>query len=326
MSRSLLAALLFAVCASTAQAQALLPAEPDSARVLPVVSQNDGRIEALLLIDDEPSIGAHPLSELLGVPHPGVAFDLRRMTREDPRFGATLRLEAPAGLALLCDRNAGLSMSFGALAERCMLARLGDNEFGLDAFGRGASLEGRWREGSGAFDLSFGLSWLEAPLGDALLDTAVATATATNSLLPQIVLNDPTSTIEQLLLSVQGTRQFGSRGWMRVEAQHGRNRLHTTFDPLMPLRVDSSALSLGGGYGRFSGVVTGRRFELPSERSSWIDFDLGLSWRTPWSGKLTIGAENLLGTPQRETWPLTQSETDHDADTRTPYVRYQQDL
>ena len=49
---------------------------------------------------------------------------------------------------------------------------------------------------------------------------------------------------------------------------------------------------------------------------------LGLTWRTPWSGQLTVGAENVV---TRGKNPFSPNSENSDEGT-VPYVRYEQDL
>ena len=76
----------------------------------------------------------------------------------------------------------------------------------------------------------------------------------------------------------------------------------------------------------FSGQLTGRLVELPHGASPWRSLDIGLSWRTPWRGELSLGARNVLGRPDTSRWPLADLPAIEDPSERVPYVRYQQDL
>ena len=51
----------------------------------------------------------------------------------------------------------------------------------------------------------------------------------------------------------------------------------------------------------------------------WTTLDLGVSWRTPWAGVLSVGAQNILSAP-------VNSPRDADGQARTPYIQYRQDL
>ena len=49
---------------------------------------------------------------------------------------------------------------------------------------------------------------------------------------------------------------------------------------------------------------------------------LGVTWRTPWSGQLTLGAENVLTRGRNPFSPVGETEDEG----AVPYVRYEQDL
>ncbi len=87
-------------------------------------------------------------------------------------------------------------------------------------------------------------------------------------------------------------------------------------------------MTFGVGYRGLSGNLTGRLIELPQGQGSFSGIDLGFSWRTPWQGELSFGAQNLLNQkPDTSKWPLNELPAlDMPGGGRTPYVRYKQDL
>jgi hypothetical protein len=85
---------------------------------------------------------------------------------------------------------------------------------------------------------------------------------------------------------------------------------------------DSKSLTVGGGYGPFSANIIGRVVDAPGKPGKWEGLGLGLTWRTPWSGQLTVGAENVITRGKNPFAPRNES---NDEGT-VPYVRYQQDL
>ena len=89
-------------------------------------------------------------------------------------------------------------------------------------------------------------------------------------------------------------------------------------------RWNSRTLSVGGGYGAIGGEVIGRVVRVPGERESYGTLGLGLTWRTPWAGRLTVGAQNLVSTGENPVAP--RAKADEREEGRVPYVRYQQDL
>lgn len=81
------------------------------------------------------------------------------------------------------------------------------------------------------------------------------------------------------------------------------------------------SLQLGGGYGAFSANIIGRVVDTPGQ-PKWEGLGLGLTWRTPWSGQLTVGAENVV-TRGKNPFSLNNENLDEGT---VPYVRYEQDL
>lgn len=81
---------------------------------------------------------------------------------------------------------------------------------------------------------------------------------------------------------------------------------------------------MGGGYGAIGGEVVGRVVRVPGETESYGTLGLGLTWRTPWAGRLTVGAQNLMSTGENPVAP--RAKADERQEGRVPYVRYQQDL
>lgn len=50
----------------------------------------------------------------------------------------------------------------------------------------------------------------------------------------------------------------------------------------------------GGGYGNFGANIVGRVVNVPGESAVWKGLGLGLTWRTPWNGQLSVGADNVV--------------------------------
>lgn len=309
------------------------PARPgELPRVLPVWNTASGQVEALLLVDQQP--GAQSLysgGALDGVLARGSGsrgLGIRRSTDLGKGFSVTADLALGVGPAvgLLCDGSVGLAAALGRLAEQCLLAQL-DSDIGFPhGLQQQASLGGHWSSQDSGVDLSFGLSWLNtsAPLdnpGFGLTDNPFSLA-------------DDGAVAGSLgwqghELSISGNSWIGPRSWLRVEGRHGQNRL-TRNDPLtllgLPNAWNSTSLSFSGGHRAFSGNITGRLVEVTEPRKSWTDIDISFSWRTPWDARLSVGAKNLLGGPERGEWPMSNLPGLPEADARTPYVRYRQDL
>lgn len=88
-------------------------------------------------------------------------------------------------------------------------------------------------------------------------------------------------------------------------------------------RWNSKSVSVGAGLGAFGANIVGRVVESPEQPTTrWQGLDLGLTWRTPWSGQLSVGAENVV---TRGKNPFLPGNADK-VDGTVPYVRYEQDL
>ena len=70
-------------------------------------------------------------------------------------------------------------------------------------------------------------------------------------------------------------------------------------------------------------AIVGHVVDTPGQ-PKWSGLGLGLTWRTPWSGQLTVGADNVV---TRGKNPFTAAgNTGDDGEGTVPYVRYEQDL
>lgn len=84
------------------------------------------------------------------------------------------------------------------------------------------------------------------------------------------------------------------------------------------------------GYGSFSADMATKmmRRGLESVSPWWAGVDLGVSWKTPWSGVISVGAQNIVthGEPPSYADPALAPISESDRFIRTPYVRYEQDF
>lgn len=337
--QALAAALSLLLCvAPSLHAQALPAAESPGplaagendgdTRVLPVWSNASGRVEALLLLDaNEPVFATNALERVLATPT-GLGLGARMRLDDGARLGASLKFDPDANLALLCDRSPGLASSFGSLGEHCLLANLGSHDPLLDGTTRASRLNLGWTSPDERVDLSFGLSWIDVQPtpGNAWTtsfssfgsNAGAAAPVSLNALAPWL------SRFEQQGAQLDGQFALGPETRLLVGGQIDRSQLFSANG--LPLRWNSAALSVGLGFGDFRGQLTGRLIEVPGLQSDINALDIGVSWRTPWRGELSVGARNVLGNGNGARWPLAELPAIDDPSARVPYVRYQQDL
>lgn len=93
---------------------------------------------------------------------------------------------------------------------------------------------------------------------------------------------------------------------------------------------DIGRVQFSVAYGDFSADMATQMIRQGIETLSpwWAGLDLGVSWRTPWAGTISVGARNLVTHGQPPDFGDTPAvnASENDAFSRTPYVRYEQDF
>ena len=277
------AAVLALVFASgNASAQAKKAKRSDS-RMVPVLNRDSGKLEAVLLL--EPATGGT-----------GARWHFGKTTLE-----ATYGLQTGDSLALLCDRRSGLAPAIGQLASNCVLASLDDKP---GSTSRHASAGVSLARNGGKLGLSFGngRDTLPAWLAPGQLGGA------------RYSQND---------FSLFAEKAISREGFVSVGGTVARARLVPAADvPQLADQWNTRSLSIGGGYGAFGANIVGRVVNVPGESDVWKGLGLGLTWRTPWSGQLSVGADNVVTRGKNPFSPRN----DGNDDGAIPYVRYEQDL
>lgn len=255
----------------------------DNSAVLPVLDHASGKLQGYLLLE--------PTS----APQNGGRWHFGGNSL-DAAFG----LNAGDSLGLLCDRRSGLAAAIGSLANNCMLATLNDDgtshrTSATAALSRDGNRVGL-TAGTGRDTLP---TWLSGGRGTAQVDINDLTVFAQKTIGGEGVVEIAGTVAKARLLSPAEASNFGiSDQW------------------------SSRTLSIGGGYGAFSANIIGRVVDTPGQ-PKWEGIGLGLTWRTPWSGQLTVGADNLITRGKNPFSPNTDAKQDEGA---VPYVRYEQDL
>lgn len=275
-----------------------------------------GDPQRLLLPELPPSAVEGPLQRLIVQPFGAAPLG----EQNDPRSRGFLSVDAGSGLSLLCDSGFGVGAALGDLSRHCLLGRLDENGWTLgrvDQVTVGASLA--LDAPALPLDLDFGLSWLH---GDAAGDDEVEFGLIDPRYAPSAGI---AADLAGESLHVGATHWISERSWLRVTGRGSRFRAERLL-PNGPLSWNSRSLRLDAGLGDFAGSLTGRETDIPQLNRSWFDLDVGVSWRTPWSGRLTVGARNLLSPADALAPELKSGAGEPLIEARTPYVRYQQDL
>ena len=275
-------ALVFASGNVDAQAK---KAKRSDSRMVPVLNRDSLKLEAVLLL--EPATGGTGA---------GARWRFGKTTLE-----ATYGLQSGDSLALLCDRRSGLAPAIGQLASNCVLASLDDQP---GSGSRHASAGVNLARNGGKLGLSFGT-------GRDTLPAWLAPGQAGPARYNQ---ND---------FSLFAEKSISREGFVSVGGTVARARLVPAADvPQLADQWNTRSLSVGGGYGAFGANIVGRVVNVPGESEVWKGLGLGLTWRTPWNGQLSVGADNVV-TRGKNPFPIKGDPSDEGT---VPYVRYQQDL
>jgi hypothetical protein len=251
---------------------------------LPVWNQTSGKLEYLLQLE--------PAS----TPIAGARWQVGSNT-----LGAAFGLEAGDTLGLVCDRQTGLAGAIGNLANHCMLATL-DDDGGF----------------SGSRNATVGAS-LARPGGK----VGLALGSGRDAMPAWLSPNNKASKVDQNTLTVYGQKNIGREATVSIGGTWARARLIPAGEvPALADRWSSKSVTIGAGLGNFSANIVGRVVDIPGEPGQWEGLGVGLTWRTPWSGQLTVGAENVV---TRGKNPFAPGNDEKDEGT-VPYVRYEQDL
>lgn len=277
--------------------------EAASALPVPVWNSHSGKLEAVLWIDTAGLPAQAGNSPALGL----------RWSARDGLASGSLTARLDPGLGLLCGQGGS---TVDRLSEQCLVTQLNRPALPTGQVGAQANV----RIGRSEWT---GYSALRRSTTEGLLP-GTSVALHMPELLP--LAGAPGLSIEQQDLGIVGELRLGQQGWVRVGGTIARARLMPA-DAVLPGSVapswNSRTLSVGGGYGDLGGEVVGRVVRVPGDPEAYGTLGLGVTWRTPWSARLTVGAQNLLSTGEN---PITPRTGDEREEGRVPYVRYQQDL
>jgi hypothetical protein len=256
--------------------------------ILPVIysdSNNGNKVEAYLLLEptDNPQTGAR--------------WRFGGNNELDAAFG----LEAGDSLALLCSGKSGIGSALSSLVNNCKLGSISDD----------GSDDSHHASATAALSRPGGRVGITAGNGKARLP-AWLTPNANRA---NININD---------LTVFAQKNIGREGTVSIAGTMAKAQLIPSGDIPVGLadNWDSKTLSVGGAYGAFGASIIGQVVSTPGQQQ-WEGLGIGLTWRTPWSGQLTIGADNLVTRGKNPFSPSSDPKQDEGA---IPYVRYEQDL
>lgn len=293
---------------------------------MPLWATPDGRILAIVALANNHGAPVMPQSpqvssaadwrlvDVTNFVNGGLSFRLSQDAHAYANFGRGILL-APLFRAPEC----GQSSLFGTAGECASAETIGSTGT--------ASLGIELNSGDAALDLNYGLSWLR--LSDQAVQRQPWDLFTGDANIPTLMLPGFT------LANVQNAG-FGAQGRLRLDDTQsvdiGAALSRIQFElPGMPLSpsLNQAALSLGLHRGDFSGLIVGRVL-TPNDSITggqhWSSIDLGISWRAPWRGVFSVGAQNVWSSGYLPALNEPATREVDPSQARVPYVQYHQDL
>ncbi len=120
-----------------------------------------------------------------------------------------------------------------------------------------------------------------------------------------------------------------SEGWVSINGNLSRAKLipASQFPKGVPTEWDRDVLEIPARERSISGEVVGNVVTIPGQDSNLQSIGAGVSWKTPWKGKVSVGAESLLSQGRSSLDSTSVAPiTDQRIDGVRPYVRVEIDL
>ena len=305
------------------------------ANSVPLWSTPDGRVLAMVASDGS-AYPTLPKSPLIGASMEWRLVDVTNIVSS----GLLMRLGDSATAHVSLSQSVVMAPTYAPLLQ-CGQATGTDNSCtNANTLARGGewSLGANWLAADNLdLDLSYGLSWLRhdnstlaerQSLGYDVL-SGIGNAALPTLIIPGLELAD----VQNSSVSALGRLRLNDAHTLDLGATLSRIQLSIPGNNTPLTSLNQAALSVGVEYGSFTGMLTGRMlgpadsFGINSNTGSrWTGLDVGFSWRTPWRGMFSVGAQNLWSSGSVP-YLAEPSAREIDANqARVPYVQYHQDL
>ena len=341
--RSAIALFIAVLSPALVLAQTAVPAQPQSAGSIiqpvgdaglrmPLWSTPDGRVLALValggnhgapVLPQAPQIGSAADWQLIDVTNfvgGGLSMQMGNHVSAWAKFGRGIALTPLNSAAATLGCGSAAFAPYALCPRNAAAADTGAVSIGAgtgnDHFSAGVDYGFSWLRHSGSSSATATQApWdLFATIGSEALPTLA---------IPALQWAD----IRDAGIGAQSHWRLNDEQSLDIGAAISRLQYALPGSPLLPA-LNQAALSFGLRSGNFSGTLTGRVLGADNalgNGQNWTSFDLGISWRAPWRGVFSIGAQNLWssGTPPLLADPAHEPDP---SQARVPYVQYHQDL
>jgi len=296
---------------------------------MPLWATPDGRILAIVALANNSGAPVLPQSpqissaadwrlvDVTSFVSTGMSFRLANNAHAYANFGRGILL-APLFTTPECGQSSMFGMG-GPCATAGVIGSTGSASLGVELGNDDVAL-----------DLNYGLSWLrtdEHSLQRQPWDLfGGSDAGVPTLLLPGFSL----ANVQNAGFGAQSRWRLDEMQSVDVGAALSRIQFELPGMPLSTTSLNQAALSLGLHRGDFSGVIIGRVLgpndSINGTGQHWSSIDLGISWRAPWRGVFSVGAQNVWSSGYLPTLNDPATREVDPSQARVPYVQYHQDL
>lgn len=311
-----LASLIIAATAATAHAQNSVKsplADRHAQTMLPIWNGLNNKLEGVLLVDSN-SINPGNNRNIIRPANSLAALNIPLTSQL--KFSGALSLSNNPGLGLVCNGQPGQFNNLGNLAQKC---RIGDllnpgNNFGSSRPDLIMQSQLRYK----SFLLSAG-----GNLSQFNFNAFSGSGKTTLASSPRIT----TATVQQKEISLNGEVAIGQKTWLNLGGTLAQARVipasQLSGSGMLPDEWQTNSITIGAGRGSFGGEITGTNIQIPGQSTSFKTIGAGVTWKTPWRGKLSVGADNLNSSG---TNPFKGNDNNPLDNGAVPFVKYEVDL
>jgi hypothetical protein len=310
----LLASLIIAFTATAAAAQNSVKsplANSQAQTMLPIWNTLNGKMEGMLLVESNSNS-----SRTVIRPANSVAA-LNIPLTSQLKFSSALSLSNNPGLGLVCNGQPGSFNNLGNLAQNC---RIGDllnpnNNFGSSRPDLLMQSQLRYKN----FLLSAGGNWSQFNFNAFNGGSNKSSATSVQRI--------SSVAVQQKEISLSGEITLGQKNWLNLGGTLAQARVIPASQlsgiTLLPDEWQTNSITIGAGRGNFGGEITGSNIQIPGQANSFKSVGAGVTWKTPWRGKLSVGADNINSSG---TNPFKTNDNNPLDNGAVPFVKYEVDL
>ncbi len=316
MKLRLLASLIIAAMATSAVAQnsAKSPLVDRQAQtMLPIWNGLNNKLEGVLLVDSN-SISSSNSRTVIRPANSLATLNIPLTSQL--KLSTSLSLSNNPGLGLVCNGQPGLFNNLDNLAQNCRIGDLLNPNSNFGSSRPELIMQSQLRYKN--FLLSAGGNWSQFNFN---------AFTGNNN--PAMVNNNPRITsaaVQKKEINLNGEIALGQKTWLNLGGTIAQARVIPASQltgKTLPDEWQTNSVTISAGRGNFGGEITGSNIQIPGQPNSYKSLGAGVTWKTPWRGKLSVGADNINSSGTNPFKGTDNNPLDNGA---VPFVKYEVDL